>query len=157
MADLRPEDLVGASSDAVLAYWNEHRQQFRQSEDQRAVLTNYLLVITAGLTGLIVAQKFSLATLPAAALISLLGLYGALAVAKYHERASYHLRQARALTQTLKDLGALADDPHLDVQRQDHYQRYPRLHRIRLHWLWTGLHLANAFFGVVLIIVIAAF
>ena len=29
--------------DAVLAYWSEHRDQLRQSENQRAVLTNYLL------------------------------------------------------------------------------------------------------------------
>jgi hypothetical protein len=33
-------------SDAVLAYRSEHRQQLlRQSERQRAVLTNYILVI----------------------------------------------------------------------------------------------------------------
>jgi soluble lytic murein transglycosylase-like protein len=34
-------------SDAVLAYWSEHRQQLRQSEGQRAVLTNYILVIAS--------------------------------------------------------------------------------------------------------------
>ncbi|WP_027345979.1 hypothetical protein [Hamadaea tsunoensis] len=145
-----------STPEVVLAYWTEHRQQFRQSEDQRSVLTNYLLVITAGLTGLIAAQRFALVTLPAALLIAALGLYGALAVAKYHERASYHLQQARALTRTLKELGALADDPHLDEQREDHYRRHPLLHRVRLHWLWTGLHLAIAVFGAVLAVVILA-
>jgi hypothetical protein len=34
----------------VLAYWAEHRQ----SETQRSVLTNFLLVITAGLSGFII-------------------------------------------------------------------------------------------------------
>jgi hypothetical protein len=28
------------AGDAVLDYWREHREQFRQSENQRAVLTN---------------------------------------------------------------------------------------------------------------------
>ena len=87
---------------ATLAYWGEHREQLRQSENQRAVLTNYLLAITAALSGLIAQQKFAVTTLPLSILITLSGLFGALATAKYHERAEYHLQQARALTQVLK-------------------------------------------------------
>jgi hypothetical protein len=85
----------GSRSDAVLAYWSEHRQQLRQSEGQRAVLTNYVLVIASALTGLIAQQKLALDTLPVAILMMLLGAYGAITVAKYHERAEYHLTQTR--------------------------------------------------------------
>ena len=42
---------MGPSEDAVLAYWREHREQLRQSENQRAVLTNYVLVITRAING----------------------------------------------------------------------------------------------------------
>ncbi len=144
-------------SDAVLAYWSEHRQQLRQSEGQRAVLTNYVLVIASALTGFIVQQKLALAALPVAILILILGAYGAITVAKYHERAEYHLTQARALTKTLTDLGVLPEDTALlDVYRQRHYDKYPRLYRIRLHMLWTGLHSAIAVGGFALIIVILA-
>ena len=80
-------------------------------------------------------------------------MYGALAVAKYHERADYHLFQARALTRVLMDAGALADhDAVLAEFRQEHYRRYPRLQRLRLNWLWTGLHLGVAVYGLVLVI-----
>ena len=41
----------------------------------------------------------------------------------------------------------------LDQFRQDHYRRYPRLHKIRLHQLWTGLHLGIAGYGIVLVII----
>jgi hypothetical protein len=34
---------VKVRAEVVLAYWSEQRQQIRQSEDQRAVLTNYVL------------------------------------------------------------------------------------------------------------------
>jgi hypothetical protein len=140
--------------DAVLAYWREHRDQFRQSENQRAVLTNYVLVIAAAVSGLIVQQGFKLRTLPLSILITVIGLYGALAVAKYHERATYHLLQARALTAVLVDSGALADhDAVLETFRQRHYAQYPRLHLLRLHWLWTGLHLGVAAYGVILIVI----
>ena len=142
-----------AREDPTLAYWTEHREQFRQSENQRAVLTNFVLVIAAGASGLVIQQGFVLRTLPLSILILVIGLYGALAVAKYHERATYHLLQARALTQALVSSGTLPDyDAVLEQSRQEHYQHYPRLHRLRLHWLWTGLHLSVAVYGVVLVV-----
>ena len=69
----------GAAPDAgrgaqLRAYWQEHREQFRQSENQRAVLTNYVLAIAAAISGLVVQQDFKLRTLPLSVLISVIGL-----------------------------------------------------------------------------------
>ena len=144
---------MSAPGDTVLAYWHEHREQLRQSENQRAVLTNYVLVITAAISGFIVQQHFQPRTLPLSVLIVIIGLYGAVAAAKYHERADYHLFQARALTRVLIDTGSLTDhEAVLDEFRQQHYRKYPRLHRLRLNRLWTGLHLGVAVYGIVLVI-----
>ncbi len=60
-------------------------------------LTNYVLAIAAAISGLVVQQGFTLRTLPLSVLVIVIGLDGALAAAKYHERASYHLFQACAL------------------------------------------------------------
>jgi hypothetical protein len=114
---------VSPSETAVLAFWREHRDQLRQSETQRALLTNYLLVIAAALSALIVQQRFALATLPLSVLITVVGFYGAVSAAKYHERAEYHLMQARALTRALTEMGVLADQVGLDQARRDHYRR----------------------------------
>ncbi|MEG3634904.1 hypothetical protein [Micromonospora palythoicola] len=144
---------MSAPDTATLAYWSEHREQLRQSENQRAVLTNYLLAITAALSGLIAQQKFAITTLPLSILIALSGLFGAIAAAKYHERAEYHLQQARALTRALKDDGALANsDDLIREYREAHYQKHPRLHRVRLHDLWIGLHCGISAYGVGLIV-----
>jgi hypothetical protein len=143
-------------AETVLAYWKEHREQLRQSETQRSALTNYLLVVTGGLSSLIAQQKFSAATMPLAILIVVFGLYGALSAGKYHERADYHLTQARALTKTLKVLGALDGDDNLDEYREKHNRAFPYLHRLRLHLLWTCLHLVIALFGAALLVVIVA-
>jgi len=142
------------SVETVLAFWREQREQLRQSENQRSQLTNYILVLTVAISGLIVQQKFTPRTLPLALLLIGIGMYGALSSAKYHERAEYHLTQARALTQTLTALGALGDQAPLQQRRQDHYAKYPRLHRIRLYWLWTGLHLAITGYGIVLTLIV---
>jgi len=143
-----------AETAAVLAYWAEQRAQLRQSESQRAVLTNYVLVLVTAGTGLVVQQEFRLRTLPLALLLAALGAYGALASAKYHERAEYHLGQARALTEVLVGLGALPPDTELEERRRRHYGEYRRLSRIRLHWLWTGLHLAIVGYGLLLVAVV---
>jgi hypothetical protein len=142
---------VADPSDAVLAYWSEHREQLRQCENQRATMTNYVLVIASALTGFIVQQRFQARTIPLSLLVAAIGTYGAATAAKYHERADYHIAQARVLTRALGDLGTLPNNrAALDEARQSHYQKHPRLHRLRLHHLWTGLHLAVAAFGVML-------
>jgi hypothetical protein len=147
---------VTAPDDATLAYWNEQRAQLRQSENQRSVLTNYVLTIAAAVSGFVIQQHFRPQTLPLSILVVLTGLYGALSAAKYHERANYHLSQARALTQVLLQSGGLADnDAILETFRLEHYQQFPRLSRVRLHWLWTGLHLGVAAYGLALIILTA--
>ncbi|WP_045875822.1 hypothetical protein [Pseudofrankia sp. DC12] len=140
-------------SEAILAYWTEQRTQLRQSESQRSSMTNYVLVIAAGLSGLIAQQKYATTTIPLAALIVVVGLYGAITAAKFHERANYHLSQARALTKDLKDEGALPATTATPAYRVDHYAKYPRLSRLRLHWLWTGLHLAVAAYGCALVVI----
>lgn len=143
---------MSGQEDSVLAYWKEHREQLRQSENQRAILTNYILVITAAVSGFVVQQQFSVRTIPLSVLIVVIGLYGAVSAAKYHERADYHLSQARALTRVLVEAGALTDSAAvLQEARRAHYDRYPRLRRLRLYWLWTGLHLGIAVYGAVLL------
>ena len=75
--------------DVTLAFWNEQREQLRQAENQRSVLTNYVLTIAAAVGGFVIQQ------------------------------------------------------------------RYPRLSRLPLRWLSTGLHLGAAFDGLVPIILTA--
>jgi hypothetical protein len=139
---------------AVIEFWKDHREQMRQSENQRAVLTNYVLLIAAAISGFVVQQQFSLRTLPLSVLTMAIGLYGAVSAAKYHERADYHLSQARTLTRALVQSGALPDaGAALEDARQSHYGKYPRLARLRLNWLWISLHLGIAVYGVVLLII----
>ena len=139
------------STDAILAYWKEHREQLRQSETQRSTLTNFLLVIVAALTALVVQQKFRVVTIPLTVLIILLGIYGSLTVAKYYERSRYHLQQARALTSTLRERGDLGPEEPLDVARDGHLQQFPRLGTVRLHLLWVTLHIGITLFGLALL------
>ena len=143
--------------EAVVVFWKDHREQMRQSENQRAVLTNYVLLIAAAISGFVVQQQFSVRTVPLSILVIVTGLYGALSAAKYHERADYHLSQARVLTRILVEADALPDSGAvLEEARQAHYGRYPRLSRLRLYWLWISLHIGIALYGAALLIITCA-
>ncbi|WP_224392950.1 hypothetical protein, partial [Pseudonocardia sp. ICBG1293] len=144
---------VSFSESAVLAHWKEHREQFRQSETQRATLTNVLFVITAALSAVIAQQKFSQSMIAICVFIIVLGLFGALAVSKYHERARYHLMQARALTAALSRNGLLTERAHLDDQRDRHYAEFPTISRVRLHRLWVSLHIVISAYGAALLVI----
>jgi hypothetical protein len=142
-------------STALLAFWKEHREQMRQSENQRATLTNFTLVITAAMAGVMGQQNFSARTWPLAVFVLVIGAYGALAVAKYYERANYHLHQARVLARELAKLGALPDARgELESARQIHGARFRVLARLPQHRLWTALHLGIFAFGVVLLVIV---
>ena len=59
------------------------------------------------------------------------------------------VKRVPRLTRVLVEAGALTDSTAmLEESRRAHYDRYPGLHRLRLYWLWTGLHLGIAVYGV---------
>ncbi|MFE4611546.1 hypothetical protein ACFRK5_24850 [Streptomyces niveus] len=145
--------MAEVSEEAIRAYWKEHREQLRQCETQRSTLTNLVIIVTAALSALIVQQKFTVNVMPLCIFVALAGVYGAVAVSKYYERASYHLSQARALTRDLVERGVLGSDQRLVQARAEHYRSFPRLRRIRLHRMWVILHLAIVLYGVSLLCV----
>ena len=139
------------SADVVHVYWSEHRQQIPRSESRRAVLTNYTPVIAATVSGFLLQRQLRPITLPLSILATVIDGYGAVMAAKHHQRANHHLTQARALSTTLVDLGALPENTAApDAAITTHNSKYPRLHRIRLHAPWTGLHLLIIMCGLIL-------
>jgi hypothetical protein len=145
---------VTESADAVLAYWSEHRQQIPRSKCRRAVLTNYIPVIAAAVSGCLVQRQLRPIRLPLWILATVINGYGAVMTAKCHERANHHLTPASVLTTTLVDFGALPENTaDLDAARTTYNSKYPRLHRIRLHPPWIRLHLL-IMYGLILTTVI---
>jgi hypothetical protein len=133
---------VTESTDAVPAYWSEHRQQIPRSESPRAVQTNYIPVTVPTVSGFLIQRQLRPITLPLSILVTVINGYGAVMAAKHHERANYHLTAARAPTTTLVDLGALPENTAApDAARTTYNLKYPRLHRIRLHAPWIRLPL----------------
>lgn len=142
------------ASDVLIELWKEQREQARQTETQRAALTNIvILVVSAGL-GFVAQKGLSPSMLAVTVPITLLGGYGAVTCMKFHERSALHGQQALHLRVKLGNL-----HPELEIESgwaatyRAQQTRYPRLNRIRLYGLWVSLHVGIAAGGCVLTLV----
>lgn len=138
-------------NDVLIELWKEQREQARQIENQRAMLTNIVILVVAAGLGFVAQKGLQPSVLVVTLPMMLLGSYGALACMKYRERSALHCAQALSLR---TKLGALY--PSLSIERgwADTYRaqqaRFPRLFRVRLYALWVALHAGVAVVGGVL-------
>ncbi|WP_141683497.1 hypothetical protein [Streptomyces sp. F-7] len=139
------------SSDVLLDLWKDQRAQMRQLENQRATLTNIVILVVAAGLGLITQRGLGPSMLVVTCPMALLGLYGALACMKYRERHALHDAQALSIRKRLNDLyPSLAIDSEWADTYLRHQARFPKLYRLRLYALWVALHLGIVLLGVVL-------
>lgn len=143
-----------AADDVVilLRLWQEQRDQARQSENHRAVLSITITLICAAAGVASVGVRPVLVQAPLALTVVVLALVGAVSSHKYYERHQMHMNEAHQLRQQLDQLR-----PHLRIEttwtrsRTEHAARYPLVYRLRLHHLWVSVHLVIAFVGTVLL------
>jgi len=123
--------------------------QAKQSEDQRATLSNFIVVIALAAQGFVVDKDFPKRALAVAIIITLLGIFGALASAKYYERFRLSMTRVGRLRERLD-----AMHPNLKLDETEaiadgkHASRHPLLRRIRLNFLWRLLMLGIAALGL---------
>lgn len=143
------------SVDILIALCQENWEQARQSENQRAVVTNLIVIIAAATSGVLTQTGFEKHTLPLTILLIILGIYGALTSAKLYERHQFHIERARSLRHRLDLLYPEAEVEHIyETTRESHEAVYPKLSKLHLHVLWIVLNLLVALLGVTLTIII---
>jgi lysylphosphatidylglycerol synthetase-like protein (DUF2156 family) len=141
----------------------EEREQARQSENQRATLTNIILVIVGAGLAFVADTGVSASTLAFSLPMIAIGAYGAVTTMKYFERWLRHWTRARGYRDQLLELyPEIGEKLHVyrdprdrtpDAYEKELDRRYPRLRRTQLYVLWTVFHVAVALAGVVLSIV----
>lgn len=141
--------------------YEDHVIHGRHHETLRATTTTVLLAIAAGVLGLLGVERVwppDLRVLPLALFLVILGLFGALFTAKYHERFTFHMNRAReyrnALDASLPAVGINKFRPIADARTKS---EYPRLFHLRLWLFWVGLYVLVAALGLVLSVLILWF
>jgi len=140
-------------TDVFLRLYSEDKIYARAHENTRSTLTNIIAAAAALLVGFVTFDdKLNLGDLPMASFLIAVGVFGAVITLKQYERcrlhlyrAEYYLRQAEEVCQ-------------LDLQRAKSYsyergnQRFGWLHRSKLNFLWTMLHLFISGIGLAIVI-----
>lgn len=143
------------AKDILLDQLDKQWTQARQSENQRAMMTNFLIVIYGILQGFIVQRKFDDPTIILAVVMIFLGVFGVLASYKYYERFRLSTCRVGRLMERLQELEPEANLKELEHKADSkHRTRYPRLHHLRLHKLWHALHWGIVILGIINLLII---
>ena len=137
--------------DILLEMSYKEWEQARHLENQRATITNLVLLVAFAALGYISDTGLSIQSLPITIGLIALGIYGAVASEKLYERNQFHIERARFLRRKVYVLRPDAQIGELRDQADTvHESKFPRLSQIRLHHIWLALHLSISFTGVVL-------
>jgi hypothetical protein len=140
---------MAESVEILLSLYKEQTEQARHHEEQRATVTNYILIVAGAVLGLLSIEGFR-GHLPAGVFLIGLGLFGAIAVAKHYERNRYHSRMASAYRRQIEKLDK---DTQVDRSsiRSEQEKAFPSLNKLRLFQLWITFHLFVSILGVLVI------
>jgi hypothetical protein len=159
--------------DALWKFYDEHASQARRHEEHRERMTSLVIVLAGALVALIGQSRFAFYSLPAAATIVLLGIYGWLFARKHYERNQLHLSTLRELRTEIDSELAHGDPQGRGESRsltalrnaadKRHYDEFPPpkggfqgnarswIARRRLHHFWEGLHIGVIIVGAILL------
>jgi len=143
------------TTDALLKVYEEQWAQGRQHQNQRATITNVVLLVASAIFGFISQQGLNSQTLPLAILLTAIGIFGAVACEKLYERSQLHFSRTRLLLKRIDELHPKAQlMKRIEEANADHKSKFPRMIRVHVHHLWLALHLTVILAGVVLILII---
>lgn len=120
---------------------DRHWAQAKQSEDQRAGMTNYLLTIYGAAQAYIIQRTFDKPCIMIAIVIIILAIYGLVATYKYYERFRSHATIVGTLMDELDAQNTGINLNSLErIAKEKHELKFPKFHKIRLYRIWLILH-----------------
>ncbi|MBW4651716.1 MAG: hypothetical protein KME20_01455 [Kaiparowitsia implicata GSE-PSE-MK54-09C] len=135
-----------------------HEEQWihaRHSEDQRATVTNLVITLASAGIAFIAQTGLNPTKLPITVLLIVLGFYGAFTSEKLSERSRYHIVRARLLRKRIDELNPNAKLEQLKEEAETYHKtRDSSMYEFKLHYLWLALHLAIAFTGIFLTLIV---
>ena len=144
-------------NDLLMKFYEEHSTWERHHETQRGSLTTVSIAIAAAITGIITFDKQLAATdLPLAWFLLIQGMAGALFTQKQYERFWQHKERANQYREALDKAFPNAKLLLLrEAAEKMNKKKFPVIRKVRLHYFWNCIHLAIAFLGAALIVIIA--
>jgi hypothetical protein len=146
--------------DVFLKYWEEERAQGRQSENQRATVTNYIILISSLIITFVVNNELKFYLWPLAIMLVFLGVFGIVITRKYYERWKLHMSRAKYLMGEAQgildiDTGAARNKGRKEHEKdcQKNYL-FKKIHAFPLYKLWDVFYIFIILIGLVFLFII---
>ncbi|MCB0176131.1 MAG: hypothetical protein KDJ97_36875 [Anaerolineae bacterium] len=141
------------NADVLLRFYEEDWRQARQAEDQRTAITNITLIVVPALIGFASQKGLNFDAIPLTILLIILGIYGAIISQKLYERHCYFSDRAGYWRGQISKLYPQLEIDTIRAQAAEkHSQRFKRIEKFRLYYLWLILHFFVALAGIILTI-----
>ena len=134
--------------DVLWGMYQEHCVHGRHHEEQRSTVTNIIISVAAAVVTLLSIAGLVAATWPLAALLLILGLFGALFSLKQYERFRFHMKCAAVHKDALEVLVPKARLKELRKKGEEaHGKNYALVQHVHLFIFWIVLNLGIATLG----------
>jgi hypothetical protein len=141
--------------DVFLSVLDHYCSGARQAEWQQSINAFGVLFLGAGLQAYIAHRHFTRSSLPLAAILVLLGLYGIVMAFKYHE--IYCLQMIR-VEMVHEKLGALESEAQVlkleEAADRQQSRRFPEMCRLRPYSLYRWLHVCVMLGGIASLVLV---
>jgi hypothetical protein len=135
--------------EVLLWYIREEWTHARLTEEQRATITNFIIVITVAVLGFLLSHGLDRSAVPITTLLAVLGVYGAIISQKYYERWGHHVARIEAMRNRIDEIRPnLKSAQLLEMADVEHRNKSRILSKVRLNWLWLVLHISIALIGI---------
>ena len=144
------------TNDVLIHIREEDLDLAKQAEDQRATMTNLVVIIASIIQGVLTQIGFVKNALPLAILLILLGIFGLIASAKQFEREKFHRERVSKIRHRLDELNPDAQiQASLEIAGKEHRAKHRFLSRkIHLNKIWLTLHTLIIVLGVIYLFII---
>jgi len=139
-------------SDFLWGMYQEHTAQGRHHEEQRATVTNFIIIVSGGVLAFITDKGLNKDQWFLAVFLIIIGLFGALFSLKQYQKFRFHMKVAKAYRNALekKIKEDLADIR--STAKKNHEDEFPKLLvKIPLFTLWLSFHLLIVLLGLILL------
>lgn len=126
----------------------------RHYENQRMGVASSAIPLVAILLAVIaIDQALTRLDLIPSLFIVIIGLHGILMSLRYEERFDFHYSRFRILRDELDQKLKVSVQSLNQIADRAHFANFPRVSKLKLRYLWSGLHATVVVIGVTLFIV----
>ncbi len=142
------------NKDIIIEFYREHGLWSRHQESQRAVVSNFMITISAALIGFVLFDKeVNRIDVPITILVSLIGMFGALFSYKYYERFNFHDSRINAYKCLLNEMLGSIELNDVETKADEmNKKRFSVLSKHGLYAFWIAFHSMIFISGILLTI-----